>query len=240
MADIELVIKIDEDYYEILKNGVYCGDDYLPIKIIANGTPLPKGHGRLIDADALPLNAIDDANYGSNYIRIAPTIIEADKEVTMTNQEAIKILDEYKHCFWDKLYEPICMAIKALERQDKLQHALDMERGAYNALVKNIQCEDAISRQAVLNAIMANNIRENEYNLTSSRIKEAVEDLPSVNPQEPKTGRWIMIYLTDTSDIDGQCSECGFIHKFIDGHTTQYNYCPNCGARMVEPQESEE
>ncbi|MDT3387638.1 MAG: hypothetical protein LIR46_07770 [Bacteroidota bacterium] len=41
---------------------------------------LPKGHGRLIDADALPLNAIDDANYGSNYIRIAPTIIEADKE----------------------------------------------------------------------------------------------------------------------------------------------------------------
>ena len=36
-------------------------------------------HGRLIDADALPLNAIDDANYGSNYIRIAPTIIEADK-----------------------------------------------------------------------------------------------------------------------------------------------------------------
>jgi len=44
------------------------------------GTPLPKGHGRLIDADALPLNAIDDSNYGSNYIRIAPTIIEADKE----------------------------------------------------------------------------------------------------------------------------------------------------------------
>jgi hypothetical protein len=41
---------------------------------------LPKGHGRLIDADELPLNAIDDANYGSNYIRIAPTIIEADKE----------------------------------------------------------------------------------------------------------------------------------------------------------------
>ena len=30
--------------------------------------------GRLIDADKLPLNKIDDANYGSNYIRIAPTI----------------------------------------------------------------------------------------------------------------------------------------------------------------------
>ena len=50
------------------------------IHAIMNGTPLPKGHGRLIDADKLPLNYIDDANYGSNYIRIAPTIIEADTE----------------------------------------------------------------------------------------------------------------------------------------------------------------
>ena len=47
---------------------------------LQNGTPLPKGHGRLIDADALPLHDIDDANHGSNYIRIAPTIIEADIE----------------------------------------------------------------------------------------------------------------------------------------------------------------
>lgn len=46
---------------------------------LEKGVVLPKGHGRLIDADALPLNDIDDANYGSNYILIAPTIIEADK-----------------------------------------------------------------------------------------------------------------------------------------------------------------
>lgn len=50
------------------------------VKALNEAVVLPKGHGRLIDADALPLNAIDDANYGSNYIRIAPTIIEADKE----------------------------------------------------------------------------------------------------------------------------------------------------------------
>lgn len=49
------------------------------LRAIRNGTPLPKGHGRLIDADNLPLNAIDDANYGSNYIKIAPTIIEGQK-----------------------------------------------------------------------------------------------------------------------------------------------------------------
>lgn len=44
-------------------------------------------------------------------------------------------------------------------------------------------CEDAISRQAVINAINENCIWENEYNLTSSRIKKAVENLPSVTPK---------------------------------------------------------
>lgn len=46
------------------------------------------------------------------------------------------------------------------------------------------------------------------------------------------TGHWTKMFSTDTSDIYCQCSKCGFIHKFIDGHTAQYNYCPNCGARM--------
>lgn len=87
MAEIELVVKISEDVYRYAKK--YNGSSMLTLRdeemgmcmdAIANGTPLPKGHGRLIDADALPLNAIDDANYGSNYIRIAPTIIKADKE----------------------------------------------------------------------------------------------------------------------------------------------------------------
>lgn len=40
---------------------------------------LPKPHGRLIDADALSLRYIDIANYPSNYIKSAPTIIEAEE-----------------------------------------------------------------------------------------------------------------------------------------------------------------
>ena len=43
---------------------------------------------------------------------------------------------------------------------------------------------DCISRQAVIDAIAANCIWENEYNLTSYRIKKAVENLPSITPQE--------------------------------------------------------
>jgi len=80
MADIELVIKIPEEIYnERNSHPIFSSDLPAIEKALKKGTPLPKGHGRLIDADALPLNAIDDANYGSNYIRIAPTIIEADK-----------------------------------------------------------------------------------------------------------------------------------------------------------------
>ena len=93
MADIELVVKIPEELKEALDNAkkenafnymrVYNDTIYNAFK---NGTPLPKGHGKIGDLDALrdevsswgmndyePLDfidAIDDAD----------TILEADKE----------------------------------------------------------------------------------------------------------------------------------------------------------------
>jgi DNA-directed RNA polymerase subunit RPC12/RpoP len=98
---------------------------------------------------------------------------------------------------------------------------------------KPIECEDAISRQAVLDVIAANCIWENEYNLTSSRIKKAVEGLPPVTPQ-PKTGHWIKI----TPSGIYMCSECE--HNVLTGDIDAYHYCHHCGIKMIEPQESEE
>lgn len=56
------------------------------INAVANGTPLPKGHGRLIDASEL-LTVTDIREDCSEFtyvpyseIEDAPTIIEADKE----------------------------------------------------------------------------------------------------------------------------------------------------------------
>lgn len=96
-------------------------------------------------------------------------------------------------------------------------------------------CEDAISRQAVLDIVDSySESRSNVEDVTQDMISDILA-LPPVNPT--KTGHWIKMLLTDMSDIAGQCSECGFIHKFVGGHTAQYNYCPNCGCRMVEPQE---
>jgi len=68
MADIELIIKIPEEVYEEIKNGVdieiHYGEhivvkDTWASEIIKNGTPLPKGHGDLIDRNELIENGIN-------------------------------------------------------------------------------------------------------------------------------------------------------------------------------------
>lgn len=51
---MEIVIKIDEELYNDMKSLPFT---ILAEDIIINGTPLPKGHGRLIDVDALYDNA---------------------------------------------------------------------------------------------------------------------------------------------------------------------------------------
>ena len=83
MADIELVIKLSEEKYKDIqshdwKNGERWYDEEW--RAIHHGTPLPKGHGRLIDVDEV----IKIANKKKDLhgaIWNAPTIIEADKEV---------------------------------------------------------------------------------------------------------------------------------------------------------------
>ena len=91
--DIELVIKIPEEIYKVYKGRPpMLGDAGMDMiaQSIANGTPLPKGHGRLIDADELYDDFIDGTEgYDcqtwnrieiGDIIEDTPTIIEADKE----------------------------------------------------------------------------------------------------------------------------------------------------------------
>lgn len=94
---MKLVIDISDKTYEIIRDMMYF---YNPqrsgraetkeiITAIKQGTPLPKGHGRLIDADTLYREIetdgwfdSDDEYYGGGLEDIvlnAPTIIEADK-----------------------------------------------------------------------------------------------------------------------------------------------------------------
>lgn len=55
------------------------------------------------------------------------------------------------------------------------------------------------------------------------------------HPQEPKTGHWIEKDGFD-GDVYYDCSECGESWTTIEGTPwdNEWNYCPNCGARMTE------
>lgn len=92
---MQIVIDIPEEEYEEIIYSEDCGLHRLT-RAIAKGTVLPKGHGRLIDADELKSLSyevlVEDGNSNradglSSYnglteedIELAPTIIEADKE----------------------------------------------------------------------------------------------------------------------------------------------------------------
>ena len=96
---MQIVINIDEKIYKrilpykdvpVISN---LANDYPEITYaIANGVPLPKGHGRLIDADQaiskicgsacgchLEECGFDKPCYSVTRIKSAPTIIEADR-----------------------------------------------------------------------------------------------------------------------------------------------------------------
>ena len=84
---MKIVIDIPEELYDMMKTYQGLDNAYFAIK---HGTPLPKGHGRLIDAEELLKHQylIDDSATLSARdvvevydIEDAPTIIEADSEV---------------------------------------------------------------------------------------------------------------------------------------------------------------
>ena len=97
---MQIVIDIPEEKYqgivnmaeEILDASTFCSPRYL-YKAVLNGTPLPKGHGRLIDADAINIHDISPIYemevYGvtQDDIEYEPTIIEADKESELNERK---------------------------------------------------------------------------------------------------------------------------------------------------------
>ena len=83
---MKLVIDISKDIYNDIVNynlSLTKADELC--RAVVNGTPLPKGHGRLIDADELKKHKYHDSNRFENAVAVAQidwadTIIEADKE----------------------------------------------------------------------------------------------------------------------------------------------------------------
>lgn len=112
-----------------------------------------------------------------------------------------------------------------------------------NSIIETLEqesCDDCISRQAVLDKAVYTETEEGWSGMTVD-VKD-IEALPPVKSQKSKTGHWEQ-YGNSWED-KFKCSECGkeqpkiLCGERIIGHWS--DYCPNCGAKMIEPQESEE
>ena len=177
----------------------------------------------------------------------------------MTREEAIEILKKISlfgtHKNVQEKQRAICLAISALEQVTKVQELLeygylscvhhdfrawkfmkDLEKivGKSERVKTELKvelneikpCEDAVSRQAVLECL-------SKYTNAAYHIQH----LPSVTDRQ--TGEWICV--DDYHIGKFKCSVCqteGFPNTAM--YKPTWNFCPNCGCRMVEPQESEE
>lgn len=137
----------------------------------------------------------------------------------MTNKEAIyrqDVLDLAKKgvLVSNGNYESVCKAINELPPVNPIE-----------------PCGDAIDR--------AKAIKVASGYCHPANVAKELANLPPVTPQ-PKTGQWV-----ENDRGISICSCCGKDkYEDIDGSIYDDvwfpNYCPNCGCRMVEPQESEE
>ena len=132
----------------------------------------------------------------------------------MTNEEAIQKIDKASFTGSDGLdYVETLVALDVIK-------------------MVTTSCEDTISRQAVLDIIEDKikyglaQLDPDEIIAISQYYHMEVEKLPSVKPQEPKTGHWI--------DHNNGAISCSYCHTWFnkDDRYSYMNHCPNCGAKM--------
>lgn len=95
--------------------------------------------------------------------------------------------------------------------------------------LEQIQCDDCISRQAVLDEMMLIPIAPlmvgDGVVYKKGILEGTIKSLPPVTPQS-KTTKWIV----SKNKMFVTCSNCS-LHEG-KGIASSWNYCPNCGCRM--------
>ena len=175
------------------------------------------------------------------------------REEKMTPEEAIAEISYLKVAVNKVVEQALDMAIQALSQEpiplNDINNALEasFRNGVRSAKVKQEPCDDAISRADFESHLFENYCvpvskigKPNQYSSGCfyKDVVKCLDDLPSVTQ---KSGKWIGI--DEEPHEDYECSCCGYVVSTftanIEPHT-EYKYCPNCGAKMVEPQKSEE
>ena len=185
-----------------------------------------------------------------------------EEAIKILENERDNHINGCKGVFYETRTEAIDMAIKALESISKYKDAYnkgwdDGAKATYEHLkmCEDEQDGDLISRQAVEEII--NDIRDCISVEGYCAILERLKKLPSVTQKsetvtefadrcrecgakygkllKQKTGHWIL----DETDNSITCDKCGCLIWANDISNGEAYYCPNCGAKMIEPQESD-
>lgn len=152
-----------------------------------------------------------------------------DKEVRNWNKTSLTDIEVYiqlKYIIWGIM--ELAMYILNFEDYNKLKQYIYDEYG-YN--VGGVAEEKEQLIITIKNGIPHETVTE-----FADRCRECGKQ---------KTGHWIEIAQYSDGNHKIECSECKS-HIFDRGHANSFNvknkykYCPNCGARMVEPQESKD
>ena len=76
-------------------------------------------------------------------------------------------------------------------------------------------------------------VRQCHYNAVYTKMDfcEWIDSAPTIEP-ERKPGKWIIYTVSMLDGEDCKCSECGQISC-----APYWNFCPNCGAKMENPED---
>jgi hypothetical protein len=121
---------------------------------------------------------------------------------------------------------------------------LCMWENQYTPTTKNDLGVDCISRADAIGSIAVECSAE-KLDIDYAKflmLRRVIKALPTVTPQ-PKSGRWITWKEAGNEIPSERRFECSVCHDaaqtLCNGLDLLSEFCPNCGARMVEPQESE-
>jgi len=126
------------------------------------------------------------------------------------------MLEHHEPVYAQSLGEAVRDGIPLPKGCERLFDERDIVNGNYT--IEQEPCEDTIGRSDMLDAI------GHGTTYTSEELQRIIKALPPANSQV-KTGHW----------KHNKCDVCGASRPPLFD-----NYCPNCGSKMIEPQEREE
>ena len=158
-----------------------------------------------------------------NHIR---TAVDVDEWAVKEVERVFENYDEMRMMLAETEYA------KEHETCEGCEHPCIMYEPKMKACERKHECEEAVGRQASLNTIESMYQKcDGDLQTYHDLLVDCFEVLPSIQPKA-KTGRWIE--RGDDRFDWLVCSECEFGSEGEVKCGEGTNYCPSCGARMVD------